>query len=99
MVKMLTVKSGQVSEPFAFNMQRQSSLCDAFVHESGHPADSGAMFVFAQALCQPFSDMSAMEREPRIRTGICWLIAMPIVTKLRLVLATVMSYQSQSTAS
>lgn len=99
MVKMLTVKSGQVSEPFAFNMQQQISLCHAVVHESGHPADSGSMVLFAQALCQPFSDVSAMEREPRANSGICWLIAMPIVTTLRLVLATVVSYQSQSTAT
>ena len=68
MVKMLTVKSERVSEPFVFNVQQQILQCDAFVHECG------GMFSCVQAVCQPFSDMSAMEREARVDIGICCLI-------------------------
>ena len=53
MVKMHTVRSGQVSESFASSTQQQDSQYDAFV------PGSHAIFLYGQALCEPLSDMSA----------------------------------------
>lgn len=73
MVKMPTAKFAPVSEPFVFSVKQQSVQCDAFVHESG------AVLLFIQALCGTHSDLSAMEREARVNTGIFWPIVILIV--------------------